>query len=197
MCAPQLNRQTKARAMRLGLLQVSSLGTRPAPLGAKSRAIRRVLFQANSRAKLLVTAADSASPRLRRANWRPPLLGPPAKVKVLVQQPAKPPLLEPQDWLLPQAPEILQAQVRARQCLRCLGPFAFFREILDAQKCNRAARCGDCPIFVQCHRRCNRRGLVDYGNKHSRWLHKRARLARTFLIAGADKCPSPLRRIQD
>jgi len=70
MCAPQPNRQTKARAMWPGLLQASSLATQPAPLEANSRAVRRVLFQANSRVQM----AGSPSLGLRRANWRPPLL---------------------------------------------------------------------------------------------------------------------------
>ena len=119
------------------------------------------------------------------------------KVKLLVQQPAKPQLLEPQDSLLRQAPEIPRARVRVRQCLQGPGPFAFFREIPDAQKCNRAARCGDYPIFARYRWRCIRRAPVGYGNRHSHWLHKRARPARTFPIAGADKYPSPLRRIED
>ena len=136
---------------------------------AKSRAALQALLPANSR----------------------------TKVKLLVQQPAKPQLLEPQDSLLRQAPEIPRARVRVRQCLQGPGPFAFFREIPDAQKCNRAARCGDLPIFVRCRQRCNRRGFVGYGNRRSRLLHKRVRPAGTFPIAGADKYPSPLRRIED
>src|SRR4029077_13873999 len=103
----------------------------------------------------------------------------------------RPPLLEPQ------VTEIPLAQVRARQCLRGPGPLAFFREIPAAQKCNRAARYGDCPTSVRYRRRCSRRGLVGDDNKRSRLLRKRARPARTCLIAGADKYPSLLRRIQD
>jgi len=119
------------------------------------------------------------------------------KVILLVQQPAKPPHLEPQDSLLQQGREILLGRVRAHQYLRGPGPFAFFREILDAEKCNLAARYADLPIFARYHRRCNRRGFVGYGNTRSRLLHKRVRPAGTFPIVGADKCPSPLRRIGD
>jgi hypothetical protein len=122
-------------------------------------------------------------------------------VKLLVPQRAKPSVLElqarPRDWLLLQAPEIPLARVRARQCLPGPGPFAFFPEIPDDQKCNRAVRCGDCPTSARYRRRCSRRGLVGYGNRRSRLLRKRARPFRTFPIAAADKCPSPLRRIQD
>ena len=57
----------------------------------------RELLQANSRVK----TADPPSPGLRRASWRPPLLG----LQVLQQ-----------DCRLLQAPEIPPARVRARQC---------------------------------------------------------------------------------
>jgi hypothetical protein len=100
-----------------------------------------------------------------------------AKVKLLAQKPAKPQRLEAQDQLLLQALEIPRALVRARQCLRGPGPSAFFREIPAAQKCNRAARCGDCPTSARYRRRCSRRGLVGYGNRRSRLLRKRARPA--------------------
>jgi hypothetical protein len=119
------------------------------------------------------------------------------KVTLLTQQQAKLQLPEPQGSLLLQAPEILQERVHAHQCLRGPGPFASFREILDGQRCNRAVRCGDLPIFARYRRRYNPRGLVGYGSKHSRSLHRRARPAGTFLIADADKCPSPLRPIPD
>jgi hypothetical protein len=119
------------------------------------------------------------------------------KVLLLVQQPAKPPHLEPQDSLLQRRPEILVGWGHAPQCLQGPDPFAFFRETLDAEKCNRAERYGDLPIFVRYRRRCNRRELVGYGNIRSRWPHKRARPAGTFPIAGADKSPCPLHRIED
>ena len=60
------------------LLQQANLRTwarlrvKAKPPAANSRAIRRVLFQANSRVK----TADPPSPGLRRAGWRPPLLEP-------------------------------------------------------------------------------------------------------------------------
>ena len=59
------------------------------------------------------------------------------KVMLLVQQRAKPPLFElqvHQDSRLRRVTEIPLLRVRARQCLRGPGPFAFFREIPDARK---------------------------------------------------------------
>jgi hypothetical protein len=145
---------------------------------ANLRTWARLRVKASSRVKTV----DPPSPMLRRAGWRPPLLGP----QVLQQ-----------DCRLRLATGIPRVRVRARQYLRGPGPFAFSREISDDQKCNRAAHCGDCPISAQCHRRCNRRGLAGYGNRRSRLLRKRARRVGTFPIVGADKCPCPLRRIQD
>jgi hypothetical protein len=122
-------------------------------------------------------------------------------VMLLVQQPAKPPLFELQvhlkDSRLRRVTKIPVLRARGRQCLRGPGPFAFFREIPDAEKCNPVARYDDLPIFARCRRRCNRRGFVGYGNRRSRLLHTRARPAGTFPIVGADKCQSPLRRIED
>jgi hypothetical protein len=114
-------------------------------LQANSRVMRRALFQANSPAK------HPRQWRAKTAGWKPLLL----------------------EALL-QATEILRAQGPARQCLRGLDPFAFFREIPVAQKCNRAACCGECPIFSRYRRRCSRRELVEYGNRRSRLLRKRA-----------------------
>jgi hypothetical protein len=94
---------------------------------------------------------------VKTAGSRPALLELQAQAKLLVQQPAIP-----------------LAQVRARQCLRGPDPFAFFREIPVAQKCNRAACYGECPIFSRYRRRCSRRELVEYGNRRSRLLRKRA-----------------------
>src|SRR6266508_3781410 len=143
--------EANSRVMRRALLQANSR-VKTAPLEANSRAIRRALLQANSPVK----TADPPSPGLRRASWRPPLL-------------------EPQDWLLLQASEIPRARVRVRRCLRGPVPSAFFPEIPADRKCNRAARCGYCPISAQYRRRCSRRGLVGYGNRRSRLLRKRAR----------------------
>jgi hypothetical protein len=119
------------------------------------------------------------------------------EVMLLVPQPAQRLHLEPQDLLLPQGREILPSRVRAPQYLQGPGPFAFFRETRDAEKCNLAARCADLPIFGRYHWRCNRRGFVGYGNRRNRLLHTRARRAGTFPIVGADKCPSLLRLIED
>jgi hypothetical protein len=122
-------------------------------------------------------------------------------VMLLVQQPAKPPLFELQVHLKDsrrwRVTEIPLARGRARQCLPGPGPFAFFRGIQDAEKCNPVARCGDLPTSARYRRRCNRRGFVGYGNRRSRLLHTRARPAGTFPIVRADKCQSPLRRIED
>ena len=62
---------------------------RRALLQVNSRVMRGVLLRAKwqAQAKLLVTAAD----------WPSPRLGLPVKVKLLVQLPAKPRRLEPQD----------------------------------------------------------------------------------------------------
>src|SRR5712691_1724123 len=110
----------------------------------KSRATPRTLLQGNSQVKT--------------AGWRPPLLELPVKVMLLV----KPPLFELQvhlkDSRLRRVTEIPLVRARARQYLRGPVPFAFFREIPDAEKCNPAARCGDLPICARYHRRCNRRG---------------------------------------
>jgi len=123
------------------------------------------------------------------------------KAMLLVHQPAKPALLELQphlkDLRLRQRTETLLEPARAPQCLRGPAPFAFFQETPDVEKCNRAVRYADFPISARYRWRCNRREFVGYGNRRSRSLHKRARPAGTFPIAVADKCPSPLRRIQD
>ena len=123
------------------------------------------------------------------------------KVMLLRQLPAKPLLLELQvhlkDSRLLRQMETPAVRARAHQYLRGPDPCAFFLEVPDAEKCNPAARCGDLPTSARCHRRCNRHGFVGYGNRHSRLLHTRARPAGTFLIAGADKCLSPLRRFED
>ena len=148
--------------------------------------LRELLQQANLRtwarlrmkAKLLVTAAD----------WLP---------SAGLWRPGRPPLLVPQGWRLRRVTEIPLARAHARQCLRGPGPFAFFREIPDDQKCNRAARCGDCPISARYRRRCSRRGLVGCGNRRSRLRRKRARPGRTFPIAVADKYRCLPRQIAD
>jgi hypothetical protein len=146
-------------------------------------------------AKLRRQAKSRVTPRtLLPGNCR-------TKVRLVVQQPAKPPLLELQvhlkDSRLRRGMEIPLVRAHARQYLRGPGPFAFFRETPDAEKCNPAARCADLPIFDRYHRRCNRRGFVGYGNTRSRLLHKHVRPAETFPIVAEDKCQSPLRRIAD
>src|SRR5919106_1523881 len=178
--------------------QAKSRATPPLLLPANSRAIRRVLFQANWRAE----KAGSPLPRLRGAGWRPPLLALPVTAKLFVYLAGSmsplpvPEVLQP-DWHLRPAMVILREPVRARQCLRGPGPSAFFREILDAQRRNRAARYGDCPIFVRYQRLRNRGGLVGCGNKRNHWPPKRARRGRTFPIAAWDKCQCLPRRIPD
>ena len=157
------NWQVMARAKPRGLLQASSLATRPEQLMAKSQATRSLLFLAQSR----------------------------TKVTLLALEPGKPPPLAQQ------ALEIPLVRVHAHRYLQGPDPFAFSRGISDDQKHNRAVRCGDSPIFVRYRLRYNRRGFVGYGNRRSHSLHKRARPARTFPMAGAGKCPFPLRPIQD
>jgi hypothetical protein len=69
---------------------------------AKSRATLRALLQASSqvmrRALSQAKTADPPSPGLRRAGWRPPLLGLQAQAKLLVTAASwRPALLERQD----------------------------------------------------------------------------------------------------
>ena len=66
---------------------------------------------------------------------------------------------------------------RARLYSRCPGPCAFFQGTPAVRKCNRAARCGDFPIFVRCRPLRNRRALAGCDNKYSRSRRKRARRA--------------------
>src|SRR5580765_6511986 len=117
-------RRESARSVRRGCFpqvkfRAKTAGWRPPLLELQAQAPLRVLLPANSRVMRRVLLP--ANSPVKTAEWRPPLLG-------------------------PQATEILRAQVRARQCLRGPAPFAFFREIPDAQKCNRAARYDECPI---------------------------------------------------
>jgi hypothetical protein len=88
-------------------------------------------------------------------------------------------------------------RVRAPRCLPSLGPCAFSPGILAARKCNRAARCGDLPIFARYHSPRNRRALAGCDNRCSRSRRKRARLVRTSPIAALDKYRCLLRRIAD
>ena len=64
-------RQSAAQAAVMQLAKPHWQAKSRAMLPANSRAIRRVLLQANSRVK----TADPPSPGLRREGWRPPLLG--------------------------------------------------------------------------------------------------------------------------
>src|SRR5437867_7677627 len=86
---------------------------------------------------------------------------------------------------------------RAHLCSRRPGPCAFSQETPAARKCNRAARCDDFPTFARCRPQRNRRALAGCDNKCSRSRRKRARRARTFPIAAADKCRCLPRRIAD
>src|SRR5262245_66688180 len=100
-------------------------------------------------------------------------------------------LVHLKDSRLRRVTEIPLVPVRARQYLRDPGPFAFFRGIPDAEKCNPAARCGDLPIFARYRRRCNPREFVGYGNKRSRLPRERWRRAGRSPIAGVAKCRTP------
>jgi hypothetical protein len=75
----------------------------------------------------------------------------------------------------------------ARRHSQDQDPSAFFREILVARKYNRAARCGDLPIFARYRRLRNQRGLARCDNRRSRSPRKRAGLARPFPIVAGDK----------
>src|SRR6266404_4475840 len=77
-------------------------------------------------------------------------------------------------------------QARARRCLRGPGPFAFSQVALAARRCNRAARCGDYPIFAQYRPPRIRRVLAGYDSKCSHSQRKPVRRGRTFPIAAAD-----------
>jgi len=88
-------------------------------------------------------------------------------------------------------------QGRARRYSRGPGPCAFFREIPDGRKYNRAERCADLPISGRYQPPRNRRGPAGCDNRCSRSQHTRARRARTFPIAAEDKCRCLPRRTAD
>ena len=139
------------------------------------RETRRELLQGN-----LLAAAD----------WRPPLLAAQARLRDLFLHSAT--LRERQHQLGSLVP-----RGRARRCSRCPDPSAFFQETPAVRKCNRAARCGDFPISVRCRLPRSQRALAGCDNKCSRSQRKRARRARTFPIAAADKYRCLLRPIAD
>jgi hypothetical protein len=76
---------------------------------------------------------------------------------------------------------------RARRYSKDPGPYAFFREILAAQKYNRAVRCGGRPISAQYRPPRTRRALAGCDNRCSRSQHKRGRPVRPFQIGAGDK----------
>jgi hypothetical protein len=78
-------------------------------------------------------------------------------------------------------------QARARRCLRVPGPFAFSQVALAARRCNRAAHCGDYPIFARYLPPRIRGALAGCDSKCSRSQRKPVRRGRTFPIAAADK----------
>src|SRR5262245_35135880 len=118
-------------------------------------------------AKPRQSAAPGAVIHLVRWHWqvmsqvtRRALLPANSRTKVMLQEQHRAKLQLPglRDSLLRQALEIPRVRVRVRQCLRGPGPYAFFREIPGAEKCNPAARYGDLPTSARCRRRCNRGG---------------------------------------
>jgi hypothetical protein len=152
----------------------------------------------------------------RMADWRPSLLEGPLPETVKLEQQSeqgflafsvqakrrvmpqarlllaanwRPPLLEAQDFLLLLA--------RVRQCSRGPGPCALSQERQVVQKCNRAVRCGDHPIFDRCQPPHKARGLADCDNRCSRSQRKRARRVRPFQIAALDKYPCLPRQLAD
>jgi hypothetical protein len=86
--------------------QAKSRATLRARLQAHSRVMRRALLQANSRVK----TADPPSPGLRRASWRPPLLGLPVKVKLLVMAADSPSAPSQQLRRVGWVPQLLEPQ---------------------------------------------------------------------------------------
>jgi hypothetical protein len=78
-----------------------------------------------------------------------------------------------------------------------LGRCASSPKILVVRKCNRAARCGDRPIFAQYRPLNNRRALAGCDNRCSRSQRKHARRARTFPIAALDRYRCLPHRIAD
>ena len=103
----------------------------------------------------------------------------------LVRRPAARPSL--QDLGLRRVERFPVQPVRARQCSKDPGPYAFSRGIPVAQKYNRAVRCGGRPTSVRYRRPRNRRGLAGYDNRCSRSQRKRAHPVRPFRIAAEDK----------
>ena len=92
-----------------------------------------------------------------------------------------------QDLPLRRAERFPVPPARARQYSRDPGPYAFFREILVARKCNRAVRCGGRPISARCRRPRNRHAPAGCDNRCSRSRRKRAPPVRPFRIAVEDK----------
>jgi hypothetical protein len=104
-------------------------------------------------------------------------------------------ILQEQQLQLAKDSPVLRA--RARRYSRGPGPSAFSREAPAAQKCNRAAHCGGCPIRARYRHRRTRGVPARCGNRRSRLPRKRARPVRTFRIEAADKCRCLPRPIAD
>ena len=81
----------------------------------------------------------------------------------------------------------LLPQARVFRCLKDRVPSAFGRAALGDRICNRAARCGDPPIFDRRRRRRNRRAPARYGTRNSHWRCKRVGRARPFRIWEPDR----------
>jgi len=92
-----------------------------------------------------------------------------------------------QDLPLRRAERFPVPLARARQYSKDPGPYAFFRETLVAQKCNRGVRCGGRPISARCRRPRNRREPAGCDNRCSRSRRKRAPHVRPFRIAAEDR----------
>jgi|SRR6266480_1059301 len=176
-------------------------------------------------APMPLTATEIQQERTLAADWNPPLLVLREKQRVATWQ-KKPAALanlhlveeglflrrpEPrsgqvdrpaararlQDSLLLRVEQPAVLLARARQYSRYPGPCAPSPEKPAARKCNRAARCGDHPIFARYRLPRNRRVLAGYDNRCSRLPHKRAGRARPFPIAALDRCRCLPRRIED
>ena len=167
----------------------------PPPLAEPKRLARVKLeaLRATSQEKLLAEAMRLLSEPVRpeQANWRLPVdldlrqTEQDSVRAVRRRLPAARARL--QDLRLRRGERFPVPRARARRCSQDPGPYAFFREILAAQKYNRAVRCDGHPISARYRRPRNRRELAGCDNRCSRSQHKRARPVRPFRIAAGDK----------
>jgi hypothetical protein len=158
-----------------------------------AQAVKREVLLATLQENLLAEAMRLLSDAVRpeQANWRLPVdldlrQTEQRSVRAVGRRlPAGRPRL--QDLRLRRAERFPVPPARARRYSKDPGPYAFFREILAAQKYNRAVRYGGRPISAQYRPPRNRRALVGCDNRCSRSRRKHARRAQPFPIAAGDK----------